>query len=87
MNTMNAVGIPVEKVETLKDIVGNINAINNEMDAQLRMIADALGCGNRPSNDAQDPDGPSSLMASIRHERDKAEENLQLLLRIRECLW
>lgn len=87
MNTMNAVEIPVDKVETLKDIIGNINSINNEMNAQLRMIADALAHVSRPFNDAQNPDEPLSLMDSIRYERGKAEENLQLLISIREYLW
>lgn len=51
MNTMNVVGIPVEKVETLKDIIETINSINNEMNAQLRMIMDALAHVSRPSDE------------------------------------
>lgn len=76
-----------EKVETLKDIIENIGAINNEMNAQLRVIADELAHVSCPSKDAQDPDEPLSIMAGIRRERDKAEENLALLIKIRECLW
>lgn len=75
-----------EKVETLKGIIENISAINNEMDSQLQMIADALAHGSHPSND-KNSEEPLSIMASIRCERDKAEENLKLLISIREYLW
>lgn len=76
----------VEKVETLKDIIQNISAINDEMDAQLQMIADALARGAHPLNEVQGNE-PLSIMDSIRRERDKAEENLKLLISIRERLW
>lgn len=75
-----------EKMETLKDIIENISAINNEMDSQLQMIADALARGSNPSNN-NNSEEPLSIIASIRRERDKAEENLKLLISIREYLW
>ena len=88
MNTMNAMEIPSgEKVETLKDIIQNISAINSDMDANLQMIADALVNGSRPTNNDKNPNDPLSIMDCIRHERDKAEENLKLLISIREYLW
>ena len=88
MNTMNAMEIPRgEKVETLKDLIQNISAINNEMDAQLQMIADALVNGSRPTNNDKAPNDSLSIIDCIRHERDKAEENLKLLVSIRERLW
>lgn len=88
MNTMNTMEAPRgEKVETLKDLIQNISAINNEMDAQLQMIADALVNGNRPTNNDKTPNDPLPIMDCIRHERDKAEENLKLLVSIRERLW
>ena len=88
MNTMNTMEMTrVEKVETLKDIIQNISAINNEMSAQLQMIAAALVYSSRPTNDDKSLDEPLSIMDSIRHERDKAEENLKLLISIREYLW
>ena len=88
MNTMNAMEIPsIEKVETLKDIIQNISAINNEMGSQLHMIADALVYGSHPTNNDKSLDDPLSIMDSIRRERDKAEENLKILASIREYLW
>lgn len=75
-----------EKVETLKGIIENISEINNEMDSQLQMIADALARGSNPSNN-NNSEEPLSIIASIRRERDKAEENLKLLISIREYLW
>lgn len=88
MNTMNAMEVPSgEKVETLKDIIQNISAINNEMGLQLHMIADALVYGSHPTNNDKSLDDPLSIMDSIRRERDKAEENLKILTSIREYLW
>ena len=85
---MNTMEIPsVEKVETLKDLLENISAINNEMDMQLQMIADALMYGGHLANNDKAPDDPLTIMDGIRHERDKADENLKLLVSIRECLW
>lgn len=85
MNTMETPSL--EKPETLKDIIQTISAINNEMGAQLQMIADSLARGRHPSNNDKNPDDPLTLMDSIRRERDKAEENLKLLVIIREYLW
>lgn len=85
MNTMEPLSME-KKAETLKDIIENISAINNEMDSQLQMVADALARGGHPSND-KNSEEPLSIIASIRHERDKAEENLKLLISIREYLW
>ena len=86
--TVSTINEPrAEKVETLKDIIQNINAINNEMGMELHMIADALVYGSHPINNDKDSDGPLAIMDSIRYERDKAEENLKLLISIRERLW
>lgn len=85
MNTMESQR--VEKVETLKDIIQNISAINNEMSLQLHMIADALVYGSHPTNNDKSLDEPPTIMESIRCERDKAEENMKLLISIREYLW
>lgn len=88
MNTMNTMEIPtLKKAETLKDIIENIGAINNEIKLQLTMIADALMDGKHLANDNNNPEDPLTIMDTIRHERDKAEENLKTLIRIRECLW
>lgn len=85
---MNTTEIPsIEKAETLKDILQNISAINNETSLQLHMIADALVYGSHPTNNDKSLDDPLSIMDSIRRERDKAEENLKLLTSIREYLW
>lgn len=85
MNTMEAPII--EKQETLKDIIENISAINNEIDAQLHMIANALVYGKHPTNNDKNADEPLSIMDSLRRECDKAEENLELIANIREHLW
>lgn len=88
MNTMNAIESPsVEKVETLKDILQEIGAINYEMDLQLQMIADALAHCSHPSNNNNNPDDQLTIMDSLRHERDKAAENLKLLASIKRYLW
>lgn len=88
MNTMNTIEPPrVEKVETLKGIIENMSEINNEIKLQLTMVADALIDGKHLANDNNNPEDPLTIMDTIRHERDKAEENLKTLVRIRECLW
>ena len=88
MNPMTAMEAPgVEKMETLKDIIQEISAINYEMDAQLQMIADALAHAGQRSNNDKNPDDPLTIMDSMRRERDKAQENLKLLVSIREYLW
>lgn len=86
--SMNTMEIPnVEKAETLKEIIQNICAINNEMNLQLHMIADALMYGKHPTDNHTNPDEPLPIIDLLRNERDKAEENLKLLINIRECLW
>lgn len=77
----------IEKKETLKDVIQIISAINNEMNAELHMIADALMYGGHLANDDKTPNDQLSLMDSLRYERGKAEENLKLIMSIRECLW
>lgn len=84
---MNTMEIPIEKVETLKEILQDISGINNDINMNLQMIADALACGSCPSNNAENTNESLSIMASIRLERDKAQENLELLIRIRNYLW
>ena len=88
MNTMNTMEVPRgEKAETLKDIIENMGAINNEMSLQLHMIADALVYGKHPTNNDKNTDELLTIMDSVRNERDKAEENLKLLISIKEYLW
>ncbi len=86
---MNTMEIPsLEKQETLKDIIQNISSINSEIGLQLHMIADALIYGSHPTNRIEkDSDDLLTIMDSLRRERDKAEENLKLLISIREHLW
>lgn len=85
MNTMNEPR--GEKAETLKDIIEDISGINNEMNVQLLMIADALVHGDCTTNNDKVPVDPLTIMDTVRRERDKAQENLKLLISIRECLW
>lgn len=85
MNTMEPPRM--EKVETLKTIIENISAINNEMDSELQMIADALIHGSHPVNNDRHPDEQLPIIESLRREREKAEKNLTLLISIREYLW
>ena len=88
MEEMNTMGEQcIDNRETLKDIIENISAINNEMSLQLHMIADALVYGKHPTNNDKNPDEPLTIMDSVKNERDKAEENLKLLISIREYLW
>lgn len=85
MNTMESPR--GEKIETLKDIIENIRAINDEMGSQLQMIADALVHGNYLSGNDRTQNESLTMLDSLRHERDRAEENLKLLVSIREYLW
>lgn len=85
MNTMEAPR--GEKVETLKDIIEDISKIDDEMNAQLQMIADVFMRGSCCTDTDKAPDDPHAIMDTIRRERDKARENLELLIVIRECLW
>lgn len=88
MEEMNTMGeLCIDNRETLKDIIENMSAINNEMNLQLHMIADALVYGKHPTNNDTNPDELLTIMDSVRNERDKAEENLKLLISIREYLW
>lgn len=88
MNIMNAMEEPrAEKVETLKDILEDISAVNYEIDAQLHLIADALVYGSNVNNNDKSPDDQLTIMDSLRHERDKAAENLKLLYIIKGYLW
>lgn len=85
---MNTIQEPrCEKIETLKDIIENISAINSEMNSHLQTIADALMHGSHPTNNDKNFDNPPAIMDAIQYERGKAEENLKLLISIRECLW
>ena len=85
MNTMEAPR--GEKVETLKDIIEDISKIDDEMNAQLKIIVDALVRGDCPTDTNKAPDDPHAIMDTMRRERDKARENLKILIVIRECLW
>lgn len=87
MNTITMEPPRGEKRETLKDLIESISAINNEMDAQLQMIADALARGSYSTNSDKNPENPLTIMDSIRCEREKADKNLKLLISIREYLW
>jgi len=76
-----------EKVETLKDIIEDISSINNEMNAQLQMIADALAHISCLTNNGKGPDDRPTIIDTVRYERDRAAENLKLLVSIRGYLW
>lgn len=81
----------MEKEETVKQILENIDGIQRETIAQLVMITDALVDGFHPvgikdPNDNEPSQSPT-ILDELRIKRDNAEAILKSVVRIRSCLW
>ena len=56
---------------------------------QIRMITDALVDGSRPEADAEDNaiQNTSTILEELRIRRDNSEAILEMVIRIKACLW
>jgi len=79
----------MEKKETVKQILENMDAIQRETIAELVMITDALVDGSHPggTEDTNEPRQSLAILDELRIKRDNAEAILKLVVRIRSCLW
>lgn len=79
----------MEKEETVKQILENMDAIQRETIAELVMITDALVDGSRPVEDAEDNaiQNTSTILEELRIRRDNSEAILEMVIRIKACLW
>lgn len=79
----------MEKEETVKQLLENIDGIQRETIAQLVMITDALVDGFHPIEgiDPNEPCQPLPILDELRIKRNNAEAILKSVVRIRSCLW
>lgn len=91
LNFENAVcegngNIPVEKRETAKMILENMDAILNEIENQLWLI-DAGICNPKQKNGEVKEPVDGCMLDTLQRQRNKAEEILKIAIHIREGLW
>lgn len=73
-------------VETAKDILNNTDAILQNLEDEVTRINDALyGRKERPTEMKEPQD--LSMLATLRRQRDWAEQLLKGVCHIREALW
>ncbi len=79
----------MEKEETVKQILENIDGIQRETIDQLVMITDALVDGSHPVGikDPNEPCQPLTILDELRIKRNNAEAILKSVVRIRSYLW
>lgn len=74
-----------EPRETAKSILENMDAILNELSAELRRIENAI-YGPKPLEDPKDhPD--ECMLETLNRQRNTAEQLLKTAVHIREGLW
>ena len=74
------------KIEPVKSILKNIDAINKELANELRMIEDAIYSKEPIVEDANEP-VDDSLLNTLNRQRNTAENLLKKAVHIREGLW
>jgi len=77
------------KRETAKDLLGEMDGILREMEAQVSMISDALYRGRSlvENGNNKEPCEAPPMVITMQEQRDTAERLLQEIIKIREVLW
>lgn len=84
--TINKPDYPVERKESAKSIMENMDEILNELENHLSSIEAAVFGPELRENDGREPQD-DCMLSLLNRQRNKAERLLKIAVHIREGLW